>query len=150
MTLLTEAPARSVVPGPALPPSAATAPPGVHATVTVPVAGALDVTTLPRVREQLEQAAAGRPDRLVVDLSDCSFVDASALAVLLDLHRRLSRTGGVLTLSGVRPRVLRLLSLTGLRRVFDLAENGTQARGTRTDGWSASSASAARGGVTNL
>jgi hypothetical protein len=33
----------------------------------------------------------------------------------------MSRTGGVLTLRGCCPRVLRLLSLTGLRRVFDLA-----------------------------
>ena len=81
----------------------------------------LDVTNLPRVREQLERALAGRPGRLVVDLSACAFVDASALAVLLDLHRRMSRTGGVLTLRGSCPRVLRLLSLTGLRRVFDLA-----------------------------
>jgi hypothetical protein len=33
----------------------------------------------------------------------------------------MSRTAGVLTLQGCCPRVLRLLSLTGLRRVFDLA-----------------------------
>ena len=113
MTLLTDAPAPAVVPAPAAPP--------VAGTVTITVTGALDVTTLPRVREQLEQAAAGRPARLVVDLSACTFVDASALAVLLDVHRRLSRSGGVLTLRGCCPRVLRLLSLTGLRRVFDLA-----------------------------
>ena len=108
MTLLTAAPDLAVVPGP-------------HAPAVVTVRGALDVTTLPRVRDQLEQALALRPAGLVVDLSACTFVDASALAVLLDVHRRLSRTGGVLTLRGCCPRVLRLLSLTGLRRVFDLA-----------------------------
>ena len=113
MTLLTDAPAQVLVPGPTTSPDAAA--------VTVTVTGALDVTTLPRVREQLEQALAGRPARMVVDLSACTFVDASALALLLDVHRRLSRTGGVLTLRGSCPRVLRLLSLTGLRRVFDLA-----------------------------
>lgn len=106
MTLLTDAPAPAVVPASA---------------ATVAVTGALDVTTLPRVRAQLEQALADRPGRLVVDLSACTFVDASALAVLLELHRTLSRTGQVLTLRGSCPRVLRLLSLTGLRRVFDLA-----------------------------
>ena len=117
MTLLTDAPAPAVVPAPAAPPVAGAVP----STVTLTVTGALDVTTLPRVREQLDQAVAGRPGRLVVDLSACTFVDASALAVLLDVHRRLSRSGGVLTLRGCCPRVLRLLSLTGLRRVFDLA-----------------------------
>ena len=109
MTVLTDAPAAVVVPMPSAP-----------STVTVAVSGALDVVTLPRVREELELAAARRPSRLVVDLSACTFVDASALAVLLDLHRRMCRTGGVLTLSGACPRVLRLLSLTGLRRVFEL------------------------------
>ena len=117
MTVLTDAPALAVVPAPA----PRTAPLGLTAPVTVAVTGALDVTTLPRVRDALEQALTARPSRLVVDLSACSFVDASALAVLLDLHRRMCRTGGVLTLRGCCPRVLRLLSLTGLRRVFDLA-----------------------------
>ncbi len=114
MTLLTDAPAPAVVPASAAAPLAL-------ATATVAVTGALDVTTLPRVRDRLEQALAERPGRLVVDLSACTFVDASALAVLVDLHRRMCRTGGVLTLRGCCPRVLRLLSLTGLRRVFDLA-----------------------------
>ena len=120
MTLLTDAPAPAVVPAPAAPPVPGAVPAAV-ATATLTVTGALDVTTLPRVREQLDLAVAGRPARLVVDLSACTFVDASALAVLLDAHRRLSRSGGVLTLRGCCPRVLRLLSLTGLRRVFDLA-----------------------------
>ncbi len=115
MTLLTDAPAPAVLPADVV----RLLPDG--GPVTVPVAGALDVTTVPRVRDQLEQALAPRPARLVVDLSDCTFVDASALAMLLDLHRRMCRTGAVLTLRGACPRVLRLLSLTGLRRVFDLA-----------------------------
>ena len=115
MTLLTDAPA------PALGPRSTATLDTALDTALVTVTGALDVTTLPRVREELERAVADRPGRLVVDLSACTFVDAGALALLLDLHRRLSRTGAVLTLRGSCPRVLRLLSLTGLRRVFDLA-----------------------------
>lgn len=88
---------------------------------TVVVRGALDLSTIARVSAQLDEAMATRPSQLVVDLSGCPFVDASALSVLLEAHRRTSRSGGVLTLCGCSPRVLRLLSLTGLRRVFDLA-----------------------------
>ena len=88
--------------------------------VVVEVVGELDLATVPRVREQLHAALAARPARLVVDLTGCRFVDASALSMLLDVHRRAWRAGGVLTLRGCSPRVLRLLSLTGLRRVFDL------------------------------
>ena len=92
------------------------------AVLRVDVAGDLDVAAVPRMREQLHAALADRPARLVVDLTQCGFVDASALAMLLDVHRRAWRYGGVLTLRGCSPRVLRLLSLTGLRRVFDLED----------------------------
>ena len=113
MTLLTSAPVST--PDAPLPSDAGR----VVRTVVVP--GVLDVATVARVREHLADALAVRPSQVVVDLSGCPFVDASALAVLLDAHRTASRWGGVLTLCGCSPRVLRLLSLTGLRRVFDLA-----------------------------
>ncbi len=91
--------------------------PAVH---VVDVSGELDLRSTGRVRERIEDALAAHPAQLVVDLSQCTFVDASALAMLLEAHRRIARGGGVLTLRGCSPRVLRLLSLTGLRRVFDL------------------------------
>jgi anti-anti-sigma factor len=90
--------------------------------VVVEVVGDLDLGSVARVRETLHDALSVRPHRLVVDLHRCPFVDASALAMLLDVHRRAWRAGGVLTLRGCSPRVLRLLSLTGLRRVFDLED----------------------------
>ena len=93
-----------------------------EAVVTIEVAGDLDLGSVARVRERLHDALSLRPAQLVVDLSRCDFVDASALTMLLDVHRRAWRGGGVLTLKGCSPRVLRLLSLTGLRRVFDLAQ----------------------------
>ena len=88
--------------------------------VVVEVVGDLDLASVARVRETLHDALSVKPGQLVVDLSRCGFVDASALAMLLDVHRRAWRTGGVMTLRGCSPRVLRLLSLTGLRRVFDV------------------------------
>jgi anti-anti-sigma factor len=112
MTLLSEAPA---VPGASPAASASDARP-----VVIDVCGDLDLSTVARIRERLEAAMAARPPHLVVDLSKCAFVDASALAMLLEAHRRTCRSGGRFTLRGCSPRVLRLLSLTGLRRVFDL------------------------------
>lgn len=92
------------------------------AVLVVTVTDALDAGSTPRVRDEVAQAVAARPGRLVVDLSDCRFVDAGALAMLVEAHRRLVEQGGLLTLRGCSPRVLRLLSLTGLRRVFDLCD----------------------------
>jgi anti-anti-sigma factor len=91
------------------------------AVVRVVVDGELDVASVDRVRETLQDALSVRPGSLVVDLSACPFVDASALTMLLDVHRQAWHQGGMLTLEGCSTRVLRLLSLTGLRRVFDVA-----------------------------
>jgi anti-anti-sigma factor len=94
------------------------------APTVVAVCGELDLGTVARVRERIEDALADRPASLVVDLTQCSFLDATALGMLLEAHRRMARNGGLLTLRGCSPRVLRLLSLTGLRRVFDLDPTG--------------------------
>ena len=91
-------------------------------TVELDVCADLDRVMVARTRERLDEAVAQRPARLVVDLSGCGFVDACALGMLLEAHRRVARTGGVLVLRGCSPRVLRLLSLTGLRRVFALED----------------------------
>ena len=92
------------------------------AVVVVEVVGDLNLASTARVRETLHDALRVKPSRLVVDLSRCGFVDANALSMLVDVHRRAWRAGGVLTLRGCSPRVLRLLSLTGLRRVFEIED----------------------------
>lgn len=56
----------------------------------------------------------------MVDLGDCPYIDATGLAALVDTHRRASRVGATLALAHCSQRVLRLLSLTGLRRVFEV------------------------------
>ena len=89
-------------------------------TVVIDLDGDLDRRSLPQVAEQLDEALAAKPAEVVVDLEDCPYVDATGLAALVDTHRRARRAGIVLTLEHCSPRVLRLLSLTGLRRVFDL------------------------------
>ena len=100
---------------------AAPAPPmDAPGTITVEVEGDLDKDVLPQVVEQLDQALAARPAEVVVDLQDCPFVDATGLAALVDAHRSAARRGARLILANCSPRVLRLLSLTGLRRVFSL------------------------------
>lgn len=120
MTAMPLAPAlSSTLPAQPVPTQSVTCRPAV---VVVAVQGALDLGTVPRMRELLRDALNERPGRLVVDMVDCPFLDACALTMLLDVHRRCWRAGSVLTLRGCSPRVLRLLSLTGLRRVFDLAD----------------------------
>jgi anti-anti-sigma factor len=86
------------------------------------IAGRLDVTTAADLRAQLlglldvEPAATGAD--LVVDLSAVETVDMVGVGLLVGVHRQAQRCGRRLVLTGVPPRVMRLLTATRLRRVL--------------------------------
>jgi anti-anti-sigma factor len=61
--------------------------------------------------------AAGRRF-LRLDVSDVSFMDASALSGLSRLHHEALACRGTLVLTGVRPQVARILQLAGLEGVL--------------------------------
>ena len=63
---------------------------------------------------------AGRPVRLVLDLSGAQPVDATALGWLVLAQKRLRRGGGELALVSDRAEPLELLHRTGLDRVLDV------------------------------
>lgn len=69
---------------------------------------------------QLDDVLRVRPDRVVVDLTRCSTIDATSLRVLLGTHRELRRRRGVLVLRGLSPRLERVIALGGLADVFDV------------------------------
>jgi anti-sigma B factor antagonist len=92
-----------------------TSPPAPHdAATTVRAPGdELDIAVVPRLRARL--AAAHRPGAVVVlDLQDVTFMDSSALSVVLAADRRLAATGGALRLAHVAPEVRRVLRICGL------------------------------------
>jgi stage II sporulation protein AA (anti-sigma F factor antagonist) len=83
-------------------------------TVVVRPSGALDVMTAPRLRRVLESVV-GEVDAVVVDLSEVSFADCAGLAPIR--HAITQGTGATaVRIVGARPRVDRVLRLTGLLR----------------------------------
>lgn len=91
--------------------------------IEVVIAEPLDGPTAERLRHLLAEALELRPERLVVDLTDCPFVDATAVSVLLEAHREAWRAGGRLTLRSPSPRLRRLLELANLNGVFDITDD---------------------------
>jgi anti-sigma B factor antagonist len=83
----------------------------------VRVSGELDIRTCERLERMTgELVDVGR--RVVLDLSELTFCDSTGLAVLVRLHKRAETAGGTLVLRAPVPRVLNLLTLTGLTRLF--------------------------------
>lgn len=78
----------------------------------------LDLWALSRLTSLLDDALALHPIEIVVDLARCPFMDAAAIGVLLDAHRRARRDGGLLTLRSPSQRLRRNLRLARADRVL--------------------------------
>jgi anti-anti-sigma factor len=79
----------------------------------VGVRGELDMHTALELAPLLEEAA---EKRIVLDLSGCSFIDSTGIALLLNADRRLADAGiktGI-TLCGLKGQVLRVLEIAGI------------------------------------
>jgi anti-sigma B factor antagonist len=90
-------------------------------TATLVVAGELDMYTAPRLREALVELAARGALVVTVDLAGVTFVDSTALGVLVGGLKRLRQCNGDLVLRSPRPGALKVLEMTGLTRVFTIA-----------------------------
>ena len=85
-------------------------------TAIVSVAGELDLATAEGLRSRLSTVVAAKPppERLVLDLAELEFVDASGISALLHAQRALAARGGVTELrspSRLVRRVVRVLQL---------------------------------------
>ena len=89
--------------------------------VIVRLAGELDLYNAEVVRQALTEAA-GRepqPERLVIDLGEVSFLDSTALGVLIEARGKLAnRRSFLLASPGLEAR--RALEVSGLDRHFEL------------------------------
>jgi anti-anti-sigma factor len=69
----------------------------------------------------LEDAISLRPAQLVIDLTDCEYLDATGIGLLLDVHRRVWQDGGRLSLRGMSSRLQRILEIARVDRVLQAA-----------------------------
>jgi anti-sigma B factor antagonist len=84
----------------------------------VRVTGDLDVSTGAPLWAVLDGHLAAGRRFLRLDLSGVTFLDAAALTGISRAHRDALAVRGTLVLTGVRPRIVRLLRLTGLDDVL--------------------------------
>lgn len=97
---------------------------------TLRVAGELDMLTAPQL-EQVLQDALEHARLVMVDVGEVSFVDCSALHVLLDSARRARRRGSRLVLVGASAEFERLFAVTGTRAMVDVLPGAPAAAGVR-------------------
>lgn len=90
-------------------------------TVSAELIGELDHYSAEGIRAQLDALIADpRVKRLVLDLSNLSFMDSSGIGVMLGRYRTLSRRGGTMAVRGeLVPAIERIFQMSGLYQIIE-------------------------------
>lgn len=84
----------------------------------VQASGELDLASVPKLREAISEHIVEGRRHLVVDLQAVTYMDSTALGVLVGAAKAVRAAGGALRLVCDNPRVLRLLRITGLDKAL--------------------------------
>src|SRR5690242_5632702 len=84
----------------------------------VPLQGEIDLHLSRSVAESLQSAIKDKPRRLLVDLTDVTYIDSSGLAVLLEAMRSVEFYGGKFYLVGVQEGLQPVFETSRLDQVF--------------------------------
>lgn len=90
---------------------------GVVATAKIDI----NLKSSPAVRAYLLEVVKESHDRLVIDLSEVSFMDSSGVATLVEVLREQRARGGKLVLCNLQDRVLSIFKISRLDSIFTIA-----------------------------
>lgn len=94
----------------------------------VSVTGEIDVATAPALRSRLEGTIdADGTELVIVDLLGVTFIDSTALSVLIEASKRSAGAGRSMRVVVAEPRILRIFEITGLTELFAIRPTRAEA-----------------------
>jgi anti-anti-sigma factor len=101
--------------------------------VAIRVEGELDLATVGDLRATVTEALERRIRLMVLDLSECDFIDSSGVGAVLEVHRSLAHSGpSFVVVAGAQP--YRVLHVTGLADMLPVFTSLPEALHTMADG----------------
>ena len=88
---------------------------GIH---VVSVRGEVDLATGPEFERALGAVPEDGVESVIVDLTDCSFMDSTGLHLLTRTQQRFDSAGGRVAVVSANRSMLRVFGLTGLDEIF--------------------------------
>jgi anti-sigma B factor antagonist len=84
------------------------------------IRGSLDINTAPALAEEVDKIVAGKPGKVLVDLTSLDLIDSSGVAALVKLYKGVRGSGGAINISGARDQPLAIFKLLRMDKVFNL------------------------------
>ena len=98
------------------------------ANLVASIKGEIDLHRSPELRTALLALLQTRsPKKLILNLAAVPYMDSSAIAVLVESLKRVSKGGGKVYLTGLQPRVKGLLEIARLNTIFVVARDEADA-----------------------
>jgi anti-anti-sigma factor len=91
-----------------------------HVVKTIKLYGSLDINRFDDFFREIVAAAKSKPDILIVDMHEVTFIDNSGMGALISALTILRANGGRLALCSLSESVEVLIELTGTQRFFDI------------------------------
>lgn len=88
----------------------------------VVMAGEIDFSVTPQVRERLLDLVGETDADILLDMAGLDYIDSSGLALLLELRKHLQEDGRSVRVRSISPQVRKLFNLTQLAELFGLPE----------------------------
>jgi anti-sigma B factor antagonist len=89
----------------------------------IAVGGEIDVATAPQLRECLHNVITQGHTTVVLDLLGVTFLDSTALGVLVGALKRCRELGGELQVVVADARIMKIFEITGLTKVFLISDS---------------------------
>lgn len=86
----------------------------------------LDAVLAPRLKSEFVVLSGSGINNMVLDLESCKYCDSSGLSAILVGNRLCRNAGGALVLTKLNPGVERLITISQLDTVLNIAYNETQ------------------------
>ncbi|MFP5363378.1 MAG: STAS domain-containing protein [Thermoleophilia bacterium] len=91
------------------------------------VRGEIDLFTAPELKQVLAESIEAGRVRIVVDLTDTTFLDSTALGVLIGAVKRLRSREGSLAIVNVDDNISKTFEITGLDQIFTIVSTRAEA-----------------------
>jgi len=93
---------------------------GQHHTWVIGISARLDHEQTPLLEKMLISLLSDQQSRLIIDMSETTYVNSGGLRALVTGWRNARQQGGDLLLCGLADRVLEVFTMVGFHKVFEL------------------------------
>ena len=91
------------------------------------VRGEIDLFTAPELKQVLAESIEAGRIRIIVDLTETTFLDSTALGVLIGAVKRLRSRDGALAIVNIDDNIAKTFEITGLDQIFTILPSRDEA-----------------------